>query len=69
MPAEKIMETLNQPKLKLPRDKREALMALKRDEKLAATPSFAGTADENPNHREDFISLLDAAVRGKTSTG
>jgi hypothetical protein len=64
VPAEKIMETLNQPELKSIRDTWNAKFEQEENEHLAATPT-SNVTNENPKHREDFNHLLDVAVRGK----
>ena len=63
VPASAIMELLDMPNLKEPRDK--ALGEYRETAANAPVPEFSEppTTDENPLHREDFNSLLDAAVQ------
>ena len=65
IPSWQIMEVLDMPKLKGPRD---AVFAAVKEERAGARLSrpvaeSAKRPDENPNHREDFTALLNAAVR------
>ncbi|MGB8898456.1 MAG: serine protease [Methylocella sp.] len=65
IPSWQIMEVLDMPKLKGPRD---AVFAAVKEERAGARLSrpvaeSAKRSDENPNHREDFTALLNAAVR------
>jgi hypothetical protein len=59
VPSMKINEVLDQPKLKT---KRQAHLAAEEDAR-ATTKSGLHAIDENPTHREDFTSLLNAAVK------
>lgn len=64
VPAEAILELLDMPKLRETRDAviAEARMAHQNDP--VAESEEPPTTDENPRHREDFNSLLNAAAAG-----
>jgi hypothetical protein len=69
IPIQKIIETLYQPELVEMRKKLE-----EKERKTGATPDVAAdddisppAADANPKHREDFNSLLGAAVKTRVS--
>jgi len=68
IPAWHIMEVLDMPVLKGPRE--EALAAAKRrDAGQPKAESARPISEENPTHREDFTSLLSAAARKQQSGG
>ena len=65
VPAYRIVETLMQPDAKA--ERAEMIRRLRKRD-AAATGDLATeppTTDENPQHKEDFTRLLDAAARGK----
>lgn len=64
VPADAIMELLEMPKLKEPRER--AIAEVRRAHRNDPVPESAEplTKDENPQGKEDFNSLLDAAVSG-----
>jgi hypothetical protein len=59
VPAEKIAETLNQPDLVMQRQKEYQ----RRSRENASVTDSLSSDDENPSHREDFTSLLNAAAK------
>ena len=63
IPSWQIMEVLDMPKLKGPRD--AVFAAVKEGRAALSRPvaEFAKRSDKNPNHREDFTALLNEAVR------
>jgi hypothetical protein len=69
IPAWDIMEVLDMPELKSPRDAYFAKAQAKISKSSAPKPESAASdadlpaSDENPNHRADFTHLVDAAAR------
>lgn len=66
-PAWSIVDTLNLPKFKNIRAKADIMLKRKLEEDAAKTPvaeSTPPTTGENPQHREDFSRLLNAAAKG-----
>lgn len=64
IPAWRILELLNKDKLKQERARSDAIW-LERDRRKGPVEESSKPDESNPSHREDFNSLLDAAVRGK----
>ncbi len=60
VPAEKILEVLSMPKLK---DRRAASEDQDRESRAATLDDALPTKGDNPQHKEDFNSLLHAAAR------
>ncbi|MBL6946690.1 MAG: hypothetical protein ISR47_08625 [Rhodospirillales bacterium] len=65
IPAEAIMELLEMPKLREPREKAFEEARRAHQNSPVAESEEPPTKGDNPQHREDFNSLLDAAVEGK----
>lgn len=64
VPADRIMEILEMPKFVKKRDK---VRKISKEQNAATLDSALPTTGENPQHREDFNRLLDAAVPGNKS--
>jgi hypothetical protein len=65
IPAWHILEVLNMPALKNRRDAEEAILPSEPTRPIGESASAAGAGDENPSHKEDFTSLLNAAAKKK----
>jgi len=63
VPSMKINDTLNQPRLKVKRERAQGALDRERMTEPLAAPV---ATDENPNHREDFERLLGKASKPKT---
>jgi hypothetical protein len=63
VPAHKITELLEVDELKKERAAKAPLVLARKLKASGAPESAAPASDENPNHREDFNSLLNAAAR------
>ena len=64
VPAQAIMELIDVPKLKAPRDRVIEELRIKQSGGPVPESAAPPTTDENPRHREDFSRLLNAAARG-----
>ena len=75
VPAWRLLELLNLPKIKEPRDRDEAAQVERRKRETpsaspnSATGDASAATDENPKHREDFTSLVGAAARKQKRAG
>jgi hypothetical protein len=64
-PAWAITEALDLPKLKEQREMREKRIIKERGPRVRAEIASSEPATDNPTHKEDFMSLLDAAAKEK----
>lgn len=67
-PSWKILEVLNVPKLKERRAKAKASSGRANEPRLESAPRENADA-KNPEHKQDFESLLNAAIKGKPPNG
>jgi hypothetical protein len=67
VPVEKILETINEPEWA--KERTQAVLAFRKSSGAVADALLPEDVDENPHHREDFTSLLNAAAKTRPQGG